>query len=110
MRVIDISRALTPEIAVWPGDQPFEREWTLRIANGSTVNLSAVHLSTHTGTHADAPLHYMDDGLAIHEIPFIAIHRSLPGHRNTQSGSYSSGPHRGERSPAGTEAPVQDAS
>ena len=71
MKVIDISRALTPDVAVWPGDQPFAHTWTARINGESTVNLSAVHLSTHTGTHADAPLHYLPDGVAIDEIPLL---------------------------------------
>lgn len=68
MKVIDISRALTPAIAVWPGDQPFEHAWTARIEHGSTVNLSAIHLSTHTGTHADAPLHFLDDGAPLDQL------------------------------------------
>ena len=71
MKVIDISRTLTSGIAVWPGDQPFEHTWTLRIQDGSTVNLSAVALSIHTGTHADAPLHYLQDGAPIDEIPLL---------------------------------------
>ena len=71
MKVIDISRTLTPEVAVWPGDQPFVPTWTLQISGGSTVNLSALQLSTHTGTHADAPLHYLADGAAIDEIPLL---------------------------------------
>ena len=71
MKVIDISRALTPDVAVWPGDQPFAHTWTARIDAGSTVNLSVVRLSTHAGTHADAPLHYLPDGVAIDEIPLL---------------------------------------
>ena len=71
MKIIDISRALTPDVAVWPGDQPFAYTWTARIDGGSTVNLSALQLSTHTGTHADAPLHYVPDGAAIDGIPLL---------------------------------------
>ncbi len=71
MKVIDISRALTPDVAVWPGDQPFTHTWTARIHGGSTVNLSTVQLSTHAGTHADAPLHYLPEGPAIDEIPLL---------------------------------------
>lgn len=71
MKVIDISRALTPAVAVWPGDQPFEHTWTARIEHGSTVNLSAIQLSIHTGTHADAPLHFLDDGAPIDLIPLL---------------------------------------
>ena len=47
----------TPE---WPGDTPYTCGWTARVADGSTVNLSAITLSPHVGTHADAPLHVRD--------------------------------------------------
>ena len=70
-RVIDISRALTPAVAVWPGDAPFTHAWTARIDEGSTVNLSAIALSVHTGTHADAPLHYEADGASIDQVPLL---------------------------------------
>lgn len=69
MKLIDISRTLTPALAVWPGDQPFAAEWTARIESGSSVNLSALTFSTHAGTHADAPLHYRRDGAPIDAIP-----------------------------------------
>jgi arylformamidase len=71
MKVIDISRGLTARLAVWPGDQPFASTWTMRIDTGSTVNLSSVQFSTHAGTHADAPLHFLDEGASISEIPLL---------------------------------------
>lgn len=37
--------------------------------DGAAVNVSAVELSTHTGAHADAPLHYSDDGAPIDAVP-----------------------------------------
>jgi arylformamidase len=44
----------------WPGDTPFSCGWTLRLADGASVNLSQVTMSPHVGTHADAPLHVKD--------------------------------------------------
>lgn len=70
-KVIDISRTLTPATAVWPGDQPVEIAWTARIADGATVNLSAIRFSTHAATHADAPRHYEVDGAPIEELPLL---------------------------------------
>ena len=55
MTLIDISRKLEPALAVWPGDTPFERRTILAMADGATVNLSTLTLSSHTGTHVDAP-------------------------------------------------------
>ena len=60
--LIDITRTLQPGVAVWPGDTPFERRSVLRLADGASVNLSTLLMSAHTGTHADAPRHFTDDG------------------------------------------------
>lgn len=61
MELIDITRPLSPATAVWPGDQPVEWEWTAQIEEGDSVNLGALHLSMHAGTHADAPYHVQEE-------------------------------------------------
>ena len=65
----DISIAMGPRTAEWPGDQPFSCGWTMTIAGGASVNLSAITTSPHVGTHADAPLHVQDGWAASHELP-----------------------------------------
>ncbi|HOA23145.1 MAG TPA: cyclase family protein [Aggregatilineales bacterium] len=55
--IYDISRTISPELAVWPGDEPFSFEQVLSIEDGGSVNLTTITLSPHTGTHADAPWH-----------------------------------------------------
>jgi arylformamidase len=62
MELIDISQSLSPATAVWPGDQPVEWDWTARIDDGSSVNLGALQLSAHAGTHVDAPRHVQEEG------------------------------------------------
>ena len=64
-RIWDISQTLRPTnekggLPVWPGDTEFafERTWTM--GDGSPVNVGRMTLSTHSGTHGDAPLHYAD--------------------------------------------------
>ncbi|MEL6237158.1 MAG: arylformamidase [Pseudomonadota bacterium] len=57
-RIWDISQALRPDLPVWPGDTAFEHKRTWQMEEGSPVNVSALTMSTHTGAHADAPLHY----------------------------------------------------
>ncbi len=69
MKLIDVTRPMSPGIAVWPGDMPFTPFWSARIEKGSSVNVGGVTLSTHTGTHADAPLHFLSDGKPIDEFP-----------------------------------------
>ncbi len=50
---------------MWPGDTPFQEQRTWQIDDQGVVNVSRITLSTHTGSHADAPLHYDRHGLAI---------------------------------------------
>ena len=62
-RIWDISQVLRPGLPVWPGDTEFAFERTWRMDEGSPVNVGRMTMSTHSGTHADAPLHYAEDGL-----------------------------------------------
>ena len=57
-RIWDISQPLRVDLPVWPGDAAFQHARTWQMEEGSPVNVSAVAMSTHTGAHADAPLHY----------------------------------------------------
>jgi len=65
----DISPLVDPDIAVWPGDTPFEAKDLLRIEDGSSVHLSTITLSCHTGAHADAPCHYAAGAAGIEDAP-----------------------------------------
>ncbi|MCP8970728.1 arylformamidase [Ectobacillus ponti] len=62
---IDISQPLHNRIAVWPGDTPFHYEVSWSKADSGSVNVGKLTMSTHTGTHADAPFHFTDDGQRI---------------------------------------------
>jgi len=57
-KIWEISQRLSPELPVWPGDTAFQHAQTWTMEDSSPVNVSAVTLSTHSGAHADAPLHY----------------------------------------------------
>jgi arylformamidase len=67
--MIDITRRISNASPNWPGDTPVAYRMTSRIAEGSSVNVGAVSFSTHSGTHVDAPWHYNDAGLKLHEVP-----------------------------------------
>jgi len=62
-KVFDISQRIRTGIPVWPGDCEFSLKPTWQIEPGSPVNVSEMTLSTHTGTHADARLHFDANGL-----------------------------------------------
>jgi arylformamidase len=65
----DISRPLTNDVAPWPGDTPFRYELTWRMSDTCSVNVGALSMSAHNGTHTDAPFHFDGDGAAVHSLP-----------------------------------------
>ncbi len=56
-RIIDISPALRPGIAVWPGDTPMSREVLADLDQGANLTLSTLHGTVHLGAHTDSPGH-----------------------------------------------------
>jgi arylformamidase len=72
LRIHDISQPLGATTAVWPGDRQPEVEWTLRIDAGDSVNVAALMLSVHTGTHVDGSLHFDVAGAPAGALPLDA--------------------------------------
>ena len=64
-KIWDISQTLRPGLPVWPGDTAFAFERSWRMEEGSPVNVGRMTMSTHSGTHGDAPLHYAADAADI---------------------------------------------
>ena len=69
MRLYDISQPISSAIANWPGDQPYRLEWTLRQDRGDSVNVAALTMSVHTGTHVDAGHHVLSSGQRAGDLP-----------------------------------------
>lgn len=67
MEIFDISRPLSGDLAPWPGDQAFAFHLNGRIAQGSSVNVGAISMSLHNGSHADARFHFEEDGWTIEQ-------------------------------------------
>jgi arylformamidase len=61
----DISPPVHAASPVFPGDTVYAQQWVASIGPGCPVNVSAITLSPHVGAHADAPLHYDPEGVAI---------------------------------------------
>jgi arylformamidase len=68
IQTFDISRTLDPDIAVWPGDTPFSITTVSSLANGDSVNLTTLTVSAHTGTHVDAPYHFVAGGQTLESV------------------------------------------
>lgn len=74
MRIYDISRAVAEGIPVWPGDTEYRFSLGWQMSVGASVNVGAVTMSVHTGTHVDAPFHFDPDAPGVGEMalaPFV---------------------------------------
>jgi len=69
MQIFDVSRPLANDLAPWPGDTPFYFELKWKMAEGATVNVGAVQMGVHNGTHADAPFHFAPGAETIDQMP-----------------------------------------
>ena len=67
MKVIDLTLTVSNKIPTFPGSpQPNFIPWENIKEDG--YNLELLFLSSHTGTHMDAPHHFLEKGTKIHEI------------------------------------------
>lgn len=73
MRIIDISVPLREGMVTYPGDPVVRLERAASIADGDIVNLTRLDFGLHSGTHVDAPVHFIDDGTGVDEIPLDAL-------------------------------------
>lgn len=64
---------LEPDMPIWPGDPHLIFKYIYRIDEGDEVNLSELSLSSHTGTHVDAPFHFVKNGLTLDKIGLNGI-------------------------------------
>ena len=69
MSWIDVSVPLGPRTAVWPGDPPVEIERVQDLDRGDEATVTRITMSTHAGTHVDAPSHYLKGGATLDTMP-----------------------------------------
>ncbi len=69
MSFYDISLKLSGETVRWVTSPPFELPERRRMSKGDPNNSSAVNMSVHSGTHIDAPFHFVEQGTTIDQLP-----------------------------------------
>ena len=69
---IDISVRLRSGMVHWPDNPPVRIERMLDMEHGNVANVSKISMGSHTGTHMDAPLHFVREGEGIDEMPLTA--------------------------------------
>lgn len=66
-RIVDLSHRVDANTQVFPGDPEPRFEPAATMARDG-VNVLSLHLGSHSGTHVDAPYHFVEDGARIDEM------------------------------------------
>jgi arylformamidase len=70
---IDVSLPLRNGIVHWPGDPPFTIERVRDLERGDDATVSRLDMGVHTGTHMDAPAHFIRGGASLDAMPPDAL-------------------------------------
>jgi arylformamidase len=73
VEIIDISVPIRPGMVTYPGDPTVSLERVVSIADGGVVNLSRLDFGVHSGTHVDAPVHFIDGAAAAETLPLDVL-------------------------------------
>ena len=72
MKQLDLTLTISPSIPSFPGSPPPQfLKWST--IKDDQYNLELLFLSSHTGTHIDAPYHFTENGEKIHQIPLTRL-------------------------------------
>jgi kynurenine formamidase len=78
-RLVVLSHPLSENAPVWPGNLPAARvELQASIEHGDVVNMTILHLFSHSGTHVETPWHFLSDGPAAWQLPIEAFTFAAP--------------------------------
>jgi len=69
MKYIDISLTIDKNLPHWPTENAVKVRKIKSIVKGDKVNITQIDMSVHTGTHVDAPTHFVKNGKAIDQLP-----------------------------------------
>ena len=72
MKIYDITRVLSPETPVWPGEPAAEVAVRQTVARDGCRTLR-LGLTTHTGTHIETARHFYDEGPYLDELPLDVL-------------------------------------
>jgi len=71
--MFDISIPISTSTIVWPGDPKIAIRQVSSLQEGDESNVTQIRMSVHTGTHIDAPNHFIDHGITIEKIPLTQL-------------------------------------
>ena len=73
MEIIDVSVPVRPGMVTYPGDPEVRLERVSSIAEGEVANISRLDFGVHTGTHVDAPVHFVEGAAGAEALPLDAL-------------------------------------
>ncbi|PKN99914.1 MAG: cyclase [Chloroflexi bacterium HGW-Chloroflexi-4] len=73
MKIFDVSLTIREGMAVWPGEPLVVLNRRTKIEEGAHANVSFMSLGAHTGTHVDAPFHFIAEGSKADEMPLDVL-------------------------------------
>jgi arylformamidase len=73
MTIYDISVAISADTPVYPGDPGVEVIAHASLDRGDPASVTLLRLGAHTGTHVDAPAHFIRGGGRVSELPLAAL-------------------------------------
>ena len=73
MEIYDVSVPIREGMITYPGDPVVHMERAAAIANGDVVNLTRMDFGLHSGTHVDAPVHFIDGASGVESVELDAL-------------------------------------
>lgn len=81
MTIYDISLPISESLPVWPGDSPVHLTHVSHLDKGDEATVSRIDFGAHTGTHVDAPAHFVAGGAGVDRLdldllvgPALVVH------------------------------------
>jgi arylformamidase len=68
-KIIDVTVPLSCDVPTFPGDPRFDIRFPHRIENGEPYNVASLAMGAHSGTHVDAPFHFIAGGATVEQLP-----------------------------------------
>jgi arylformamidase len=73
MTLYDVTVPLSDDLPTYPGDPGIKITNWLTLANGDAANVSLFHFGAHTGTHVDAPAHFLEGAAKSEAMPLDVL-------------------------------------
>lgn len=66
--IYDITLTLSETLPIWPGDPQPHFKKILKLEEGEIANVTHISMGAHTGTHVDAPSHFLKEGSSVEDL------------------------------------------